>query len=237
MLSTHFDENEILAAIKQLQHSGGRRYNVDLVRSEFQKSMKLSKGKWSPINKIKKGEVLLIASGPKANDYKNEIEQYISSKKPFVIALNTTVKINKKLIDIYAACNPLKLIADSDLYKSITLPLAVPSALLSDDLRKKFKNLKLLDFAAGVKENCFEFHKTGATLPRLYTLVYALAIATSGNASKILLAGFDGYGSNDKRTKLIDELFYLYSTFKESKPIIAITPTSYSVTSTSIYAL
>ena len=58
MLATHFNESEIIAAIDQLKHSGGRRYNVDLVRSEFQKPMKLVKGKWSPSKIIKNREVL-----------------------------------------------------------------------------------------------------------------------------------------------------------------------------------
>ena len=119
----------------------------------------------------------------------------------------------------------------------MTSPLAVPKSLLSNDLKKKFKKLKILDFGVGVKENYFEFHRTGAIMPRLYNLAYALSIATSGNASKILLAGFDGYGSNHKRTKKLDELFYLYSSFKGTKPIIAITPTSYSIFSNSIYAM
>ena len=237
MLRTQFDESEMVIAINQLKRSGGQRYNVDLVRSEFQKPMKLKRGKWSPINKIRNREVLLVASGPKANDYKYEIEKYIGLKKPFVIALNTSISIDKKLIDIFAACNPLKLMAEVDLYKSLTLPLAVPESLLSSDLKKKFKKLKLLDFGAGVKENHFEFYKTGAVVPRLYTLVYALSIATSGKASKILLAGFDGYGPKDRRTKLVDELLYLYSSTKEAKPIVAVTPTSYSVASSSIYAL
>ena len=102
---------------------------------------------------------------------------------------------------------------------------------------KKFKNLKILDFGAGLKENHFEFYKTGAVMPKLYTVVYALSIATSGNASRILLAGFDGYGFEDKRTKVVDELFHLYASFKDAKAITAITPTSYSVPSCSIYAL
>ena len=76
--------------------------------------MKLKNGKWSPATKIKNREVLLIASGPKARDYKYEIENYIKLKKPFVIAVNTETFINKKLIDIFAACNPLKLIADAN---------------------------------------------------------------------------------------------------------------------------
>ena len=165
------------------------------------------------------------------------MEKYIKTKKPLVIAVNTKVCINRKLIDIFVASNPLKLITDSDIYKTLTSPLAVPKSLLSNDLKNKFKKLKILDFGVGVKENYFEFHRTGAIMPRLYNLAYALSIATSGNATKILLAGFDGYGSNHKRTKKLDELFYLYSSFKGTKPIIAITPTSYSIFSKSIYTM
>ena len=237
MLIGHFDENEILAAINQLKEGEGRRYNVELVRSDFQKPIDLKEGKWSPSKTIKGRKVLILASGPKANDYKMELEKYIKLQKPFVIALNTTVNINKKLIDVFAACHPLRLIADADLYKSLTSPLVVPVSLLSNNLKKKFENIQLLDFGIGVKENYFKFHKTGAIVPRLYALAYALSIATSGNASQILLAGFDGYGPNDSRTKTIDELLYLYSSFKNSKSITAITPTSYNINTTSVYVL
>ena len=237
MILMKLDESEILVAIEQLKDSGGNKYNVDLVRSEFQKSLKLKKGKWSPISKIKKREVLFVSSGPKAKEYKDEIEKYIKLKKPFVIALNTSICINKSLIDIYVACNPLKLIANVNLYKNIKSPLAVPESLLSKNLKKKFKNIKLLDFGVGIKENKFEFYKNCSSVPRLYDLAYALSIATSGNASRILLAGFDGYGSSDRRTKIVDEIFYSYSACKNAKPIIAITPTSYSFTSMSIYTI
>ena len=237
LLISDFDENEMLTAINQLKNSGGKKYNVDLVRSEFQQSTKLIKGTWAPIKQIKNREVLLIASGPKAAEYRHEIEEFIKKKKPFVIATNTNICINKKLVNIFVASNPLKLIADSNSYKSLIAPLVVPKSLLSNDIKTKFRKTKLLDFGVGVKENCFEFHKTGAVMPKLYNLSYALAIATSGNASRILLAGFDGYGSNHKRTKKLDELFYLYSSFKGTKSITAITPTSYSIFSNSIYTL
>ena len=237
MIVGNFDNEEILGTIDQLKHGEGRRYNIGLVRSDFQKPMKLTEGNWLPSKKIKNKKVLILASGPKAIDYKNELEKYIKLKKPFVIALNTTVSINTKLIDVFAACHPLRLIADANLYTSLTSPLVVPISFLSHSLKKKFKNLKLLDFGIGIKENHFEFHKSGAVVPRLYALAYALSIATSGGASKILLAGFDGFGAHDRRTKTIDELLALYSSFKSAKPVVAVTPTSYSVDSTSIYAL
>ena len=237
MISTRFDEAEILAAINQLKDSGGSKYNVDLVRSEFQKNIKLDNGDWAPGKIIRKREVLLIASGPNLMDYKLEIEKYIKQNNPYVIAVNTDIKIDNKLIDIYAACNPLKIIANTKHYKKLKSPLAVPKSLISNTLKKHFSKIKTLNFGVGLKQNSFKFNKTGAIVPRLYTLVYALSIATSGGANRILLAGFDGYGPTDIRTKMIDELLHLYSSSDGAKKLLAVTPTTYSVGSSSIYAI
>ena len=53
MISTGFRDSEILAAIDQLKNSEGSKYNVDLVRAEFQKDIKMKKGSWSPDKTIK----------------------------------------------------------------------------------------------------------------------------------------------------------------------------------------
>ena len=237
MLSIKLDELEILEAINQLKEKKGNKYDVNLVRSEFQKPIKLSKGSWQPEKKLKGKEVLLVSSGPKLNEYKKEIEIYIQEKKPIVIALNTNIKIRKNLIDFYLACNPLRLFADAKSYQSIKSPLIVPKSLLSDFHIKKLKKLKLLDFGIGLKDNEFKFYKESTLIPKLYNVAYALSIATSGKASRILLAGFDGYDYNDRRTKIVNNLFFSYSANKKAKKIISITPTSYNFTSTSIYAI
>ncbi len=237
MISTQFSNAEILAAIDQLKNNGGSKYNVDLVRSEFQKNIQLKIGDWKPASSIKNRDTLLIASGPKGEEYANAIENYIKKYKPYVIAVNTNIKINKKYINIYAACNPLKIIADADAYKKLSRPLAVPLSLLDKKLLNKFKKQKILNFGAGLRQNTYKFFSAGAIVPRLYTLVYALSIATSGKSKKILLAGFDGYGPNDNRNKIINNLFHQYSSSKGSKQIIAVTPTSYTLTYKSIYNL
>jgi 4-hydroxy 2-oxovalerate aldolase len=127
--------------------------------------------------------------------------------------------------------------ADAELYKYIKSPLVVPKSLLSKELIEKFKNIKLLDFGVGLKDDKFEFYKNCALLPKLYNVAYALSLATSGKASRILLAGFDGYRPEDRRAKIVDELFFAYSSHKKSKKIISVTPSSYNFTTTSIYAL
>ncbi len=238
MLSIKMDDIEILEAINHLKDDGGgTKYDVNLVKSEFQKPIKLTKGKWSPKNKINNKNVILVSSGPRFTEYKKEIEKYIIENKPFVIALNTSVKINKKFIDLYVACNPLKLLADADLYKSIKSPLALPASLLSEKLKKKFKKIKILDFGIGLKNNSFKFFNQCSYIPKLYTVAYALSIAASGRAKKILLAGFDGYERTDRRQKMVDEIFSTYSSSQGSRPIIAVTPSSHNIEKKSIYTL
>ena len=54
MMSIKLKENDMLAAINQIREHGGSKYNVNLVRSEFQKPIKLTKGTWLQESKIKK---------------------------------------------------------------------------------------------------------------------------------------------------------------------------------------
>lgn len=237
MLNMKLDEWEILDAIKKLTKLGGNRYDVNLVKSEFQKPVKMKKGNWSPISKIKSKEVLFLSSGSNLEEYKKEIEKYIVKNKPVVIALNKFVKIKEKLIDMYITCNPLRLLADVDFNKKIKVPIILPKSLLTKDTIKKLRKIKIYDYGVGIKENEFKIDKNFALIPKLYTVAYALSVATSGKAKRILLAGFDGYGQDDKRTKAVDNLFFTYIQAKNSRELIAVTPTTYSCKKTSIYAL
>jgi len=237
MLTIQMDEIEILYAINQLKKKDGSKYDINLVKSEFQKPIKLYKGSWMPKNKIKNREVLLISSGPNLNEYKKEIEKFITLRKPFVIALNTQVKINQKLIDLHAACNPLKLMTEAKQYKNINSPLVVPISLLSNQIKEILKKVKILDFGVGLKDSSFKFYDTCSNIPKLYTVAYALSIAASGKAKKIYLAGFDGYQKNDRRLKIIDEIFYNYSKARGTVPVIAVTPTKYNIQKKSIYTI
>ena len=187
MLTIKMDEDEILEAIKQLKNKEGNKYDVNLVKSEFQKPIKLNKGNWLPKNKLKNKEILLLSSGPKLHEFKKEIEKFIIKKKPYVIALNTQVKINKKLIDLHVACNPLKLMSEVNQYKNITSPLVAPIALLSNQIRNKLKKIKILNFGVGIKNGSFKFYKSCSNIPKLYTVAYALSIVASGKARQYIL--------------------------------------------------
>ena len=66
---------------------------------------------------------------------------------------------------------------------------------------------------------------------------YALAVASSGKANQLLLAGFDGYNTEDPRRLENDMIFSKQQRVASAVPILAVTPTLYHIESTSIYAL
>ena len=92
MISIKLDEIQILEAINQLKNGEGKKYDVNLVKSEFQKPISIKKGKWSPLKRMKGREILLISSGPKLAEYQKEIEKFIIKNKLFVIAMNTLLR-------------------------------------------------------------------------------------------------------------------------------------------------
>ena len=141
-------------------------------------------GTWCPAKIIKDKEVLLIASGPKSEEYLHSIENYIKKYRPYVIAVNNNVKVNKNFINVYAACNPLKFIADINSFRKLRRPLIAPEGILDKNIRKKLSKIKIFNFGVGLEQNKYKFFKSGAIIPRFYTLAYSLAIATSGKSKK-----------------------------------------------------
>ena len=95
----------------------------------------------------------------------------------------------------------------------------------------------MLNFGVGLKDNSFKFYNSCSNIPKLYTVAYALSIVASGKAQKIFLAGFDGYHKEDRRLKIIDEIFQNYSRTKGAPSLTAITPSVYNIQKKSIYTL
>ena len=160
--------------------------------------------------------MLIIGSGPRISEYKNIIENYIVKNKSYVIALNTQKSINEKLINVRAICNALSIISDRNNYKKIKKTIVLPISRMSEEIKNFLKSNKILDFGLEVKQKKFEF-KSYAILPNSLVASYALGIATSGKAKRILLAGFDGYPSDDSRRIEMDEVLSLYKNFQKNQ--------------------
>ena len=106
-----------------------------------------------------------------------------------------------------------------------------------ENIREVLENKELLDFGVCVKPDFFEFSKSYCTLPTSSVMLYALAIANSGKAKKIYLAGFDGYPDGDCRNDETNTMFQSYNSVSGSIELIGITPSKYRLKLKSIYGL
>ena len=231
MLSQKLNKDKIIEVLEHLKEKNteGNKYDVNLIRTEFQKPIKLTKGTWAPKTKIKGKNILLLASGPNLKKYRRKVEQFIRTKRPIVISLKPKTIINNKLIDYYIACNPLRIISEINLYNQIKKPFIIPKTLITKKIKNKLKGVKLLDFGIGLKDHKFKFYDNCALIPRLYNLAYALALMESGKVLNVYLAGFDGYGSDDRRTKITNNIFKKFYKSNAASKLNFLTPTSYNL--------
>ena len=152
------------------------------------------------------------------------------------MALNTNKDISSKLINVRVVCNTLRLLTDYKSFSRLPQKIILPYQRLSSSIKLRLKNIKKLDFGVKIKQNSFKFYKSSAIIPNSLAITYALAIANSGRAKKIFLAGFDGYDTDDARRREIDELFHLYQSLHKKIDLVSITPTKYKVQSRSVYS-
>ena len=66
------------------------------------------------------------------------------------------------------------------------------------------------------KEKKIKIGKTGCTIPSPLAFSYALCIANSGKAKNLLLAGFDGFNSEDIRHQEMENTIEIYFKLKRS---------------------
>lgn len=238
MLSdSRYSEEDILAVIEHLKNNGGKKFSQSNMEAGRQFGVTSSAGTWRPSQILAGKRVLVLGSGPSVLRHKKEIESYIRSNKLIVIALNANQSIDSEFTDMRAACHPIRLAADIGRLLKMSQPIIMPLQVVDDHIKQTLSAHELLDFGLSIEKFKFVFGEKECVIPQALVIAYVLAIAASGNAQEILLAGLDGYGAGDPRTLEMDQLLSIYKGTPGSPPIVAITPTAYDVIQTSVYAL
>ena len=230
-------EEDILAVIEYLKNIDSKSFRI--------KNLELGKniyntpiiGKWSPKLIFHNKEVLILGAGPGIAKHKDAIIKFIKKKQPIVLALNAKDQIPDELINYRLACHPIRVLSDAKNYKKFHQPIIMPKSALSQYLSEELKNKEVLDFGLAFVPDLFEFNESQCTVPTTLVAAYALAVANSGKASKIYLAGFDGYGKGDVRHAESEHVFATYLSLDHKAPIVSILNTTYNIPSTSIYTV
>jgi len=230
-----YNEEYILTVIDHLKVEGGKKFNLNNLESARNFYTESPQGNWQPIKLLKDKPVLILGSGPGVKKYQNAIETYIESIKPYVIALNAQSIIKNELIDVHAACHPMRLLADSSELTKLPQPLITPFSMLPSDIKARLEGKEIMDFGIKINNQKFGYYKNYCEIPTLLVLAYAISVANSGKASEILLAGFDGYNYEDPRYAEVERILNIYKKNENSLKILSLTPTNYTVPINSIY--
>lgn len=236
LADSRYSDEDIRAAIDHLKIEGGKKFSLGTLEAARYFYSGEPRGQWNPSEVMQGQDVLIIGTGPGVAQHNAAIESYIKTYKPFVIALNTQQNIAENLINVRAACHPVRLLADCQEHLKLPQPLITPASMLPEDLQQELMAKTVYDFGISIQQDTFGFYPTHCTLPTSLVVAYALAIATSGEAKRILVVGFDGYTSNDPRTKEMDLLIKQYTKSTNALPIISLTATQYELPTQSIYA-
>jgi len=232
---SRFSGEDVLAVIEYLKVEGGRIFSAGTLEAARHFYSGEPRGTWSPKDVMQGRSVLIVGTGPGVSKYCKAIESFIELHQPYVIALNTQQNIRENLIDARAACHPVRLLADCSEHIKLPQPLITPASMLPEDVKQALKDKDLLDFGIAVNGVDFKFDDYHAELPTSLVVAYVLAIATSGKAKGIYMAGFDGYAEGDPRNEESESVFSAYLSSPKCCNINSITPTRYRVNSMSLY--
>lgn len=237
MLSdARFDPEDLLSVIDHLKAEGARQYSAD--RLEFARHFYPSEpsGSWDPAEELSGRDVLILGAGPSARAYREGLSAFIRARDPLVIALNTQQPVCESLIDYRAACHPIRLLADVDDHRRLGSPLITPKAMLPASVGHELRQKEIRDYGLQIEVDQFDPKATYAVIPSSLVIAYTLAVAARGKADRIFLAGFDGYGPGDPRTREVETILSVYEQATGVPPLISLTPTEYSVRTRSLFS-
>ncbi len=222
-----YSDDDRIILINKLKNKKANTFNPNLL-TEGLTDFTYSNGEigtWNPMEIFKNKEVLILATGPSSTKYKKAISMYIKKSQPIVIGLNIPSPISSDLINIKAACHPIRMMKDLNLYAGMDQFLMCPYSKLDENLSNRINQSRIFDYGLVTKEKTFEFHEKYCVIPKPLVLFYAIAAAISGKSKSISIAGIDGYPIGDSRNKVLESLFdQLISEIPKSIKLNTLTP-------------
>jgi len=231
-----YDNQQVLGALEFLADRDSTSYSTNAVRQAIYGNQVDIEGTWDASGWLKGEEVLIVGAGPSVNKYKEGILKYIEKVEPTVLFLNINRYLPANLAKATIVSHETRVLFDSQQYHTLNHPIILPEARLGSLIKDQLRDLEILDFGLTLEESSFSISPKGCRLEWPLAAAYALAIATQAAASKINLAGFDGYNAEDPRQEEMNDVFYKYCQLKQNLPVVSLTPTTYRISQSSIFS-
>lgn len=239
--NTAYSPLEIDAAIDVLGASEAKRFTKERLNeaTAFVEIVESPKGNWNQADLFAGKKVLLLGAGKTVVEHSQALGALSSQDDVFVVATNLGAGLPPEAIDAHIACHPLRIIADAQQYLTLGKPLIAPQGLLpSEELRWLLEKGSLYNLGLSVSPTSSIRAEAGhIALPKAQVLAFSLLACLSGGATEVMMAGFDGYGADDARRPEEQSLLDGILALGFSGAVYAITPTRYSLPTSSIYGI
>lgn len=178
--------------------------------------------------------ILVIATGPSAEKYRDEITEFIRQHQPFVIECNPSDERFSSNSDRYlgAILNWVRLKKRLEDYSASEIPLVTGTPNIPERYAR-ISHLSTLPCHIGPNEVIIT--QTRFTLPAYVVGMFSMGIALLSSPEKVYLAGFDGYREGTKPQQQEMNLFWKKISGKTR--LLSITPTTYLLDTEPVYKL
>lgn len=231
----NFAPNDIAFLIEFLGQNQGSSYKAQGIANLLTARFQHSAGAWSAKQLFEGRPVLLIAGGDSARRHWPALQQYIELERPVVVSVNLLDFLPRKYLSAVAACHPGRLVPFMN--QSWQAPVITPIQSMPTAIQDRLSHCTLLDFGLHVEDHLDQIKTSsnGCDLPAPLAAPYAICAALAGGASRIDLAGFDGYDGRDPRYRQMNQILVDILAQAEDCPIRSLTATHYDLPQRSIY--
>lgn len=230
-----YNGDDILTVLRSLDKNTARSYSSASLQKTISLAYKNVAGSWHSAGWAQDRTVLLLAAGSQLQKHWPAINDFIVREKPLVLSLNHFSGVPEAVVDVYVACHPTRIRSQAQLYQQAGKPLIVPWQVLTDDEKTILQPLTIMDYGIHIAEGEMQAGDTGCTLAYPFAAAYALCALAGSGAKRVLLAGFDGYGTNDSLQNQMNDMFATYLQQNPQVVLCAVTPTTYHIPQRSIY--
>jgi 4-hydroxy 2-oxovalerate aldolase len=231
---SRFDATDIVAAIEELGRSGGASYSMDRATAATAPRSAAS-GSWDATGWCNGQDLLILGPGDSVHDRRHDIEKYIARVRPKVINLNLTPMVDPHLIDTYVVCNPMRAKLDLLHLPGDSTPVIAPDSITSL-IHDSRPHHPVHAYGFDITPGTFSIDASQCSIPHGIVTAYALAVAARGGARSISVVGLDGFPVSDPRHSEMVDVLNSFSRTDGAPPISSLTPTSYPVRASSLYA-
>jgi 4-hydroxy 2-oxovalerate aldolase len=231
-----YDLPDIVAALTALRVGGGHSFSAETLTAALADDGDYQIGEWKATGWLEGRDTLIVGAGPSVAEHRDGIENFIRRCEPAVLCLNTTPQVSPDLVTAYVACHPARLALEADRIASLDRPLVAPRAMLSRVGLDLERGCELLDYGMFVTGDDFAIEGSQAGVPARLAFAYGIAVATAAGARRVLAVGLDGYGAGDPRQDEMLRVLEAYEQVEDRVPVISLTPTTYPLIQSSVYA-